>query len=62
MYKLKEHIESLVARAAKATNGLEAMQYAQAAANAAKALDDMKMVGLFNLPRPKSREMVEGDL
>ncbi len=47
MHKLKEHIESLTARSAKAANAPEAMQYAQAAANAGNALLDMKTAGLF---------------
>lgn len=38
MHKLKEHIETLIAKAAKAGNAPEAMQYAQAAANAGNAL------------------------
>jgi hypothetical protein len=41
MDKLKPHIEALIKKAAEATNGIEAMQYSQAALNAAKAMCDL---------------------
>lgn len=39
MEESKKHVHALIAKAAKAANPVEAMNFAQAAANAATAMD-----------------------
>lgn len=44
MTESKKHVESLIAKAAQAVSALEAMQYSQAALNAANALCSLEVV------------------
>lgn len=54
MRDLKKLLGDLIEKAANADKASEAMQYAQAAANAANAVLDMSSAGLFKIPeRPE---------
>lgn len=60
MTDIKKHIETLIARAAESgQTAAVAMQYAQAAANAAHAVVDMDTVGMFKPPAEMSVEALE---
>lgn len=41
MDELKTYVEKLIKKAAESSSGIEAMQYSQAALNAAKAMCDL---------------------
>lgn len=51
MHDLKKHVGALLEKAAKVNGATEAMQFAQAAVNAANAMATLHQIGQLSSPR-----------